>query len=104
MFDIGWLELTFTVVILLLVIGPDELPGVLRSFGRAVARVKDLARDFQDGLDDIAHMDEVKEAQRKLKDLGHFDFDEDSNYVRQPEKSQEKKGSNLKSEEGRDDD
>ena len=34
MFDIGWSELLVIAIVAIVVVGPKELPRVLRSFGR----------------------------------------------------------------------
>jgi Tat protein translocase TatB subunit len=66
MLDIGWSEFLIIGLVALVVIGPRELPGALRTAGRYVARARSLARDFRDGLDDIARENDLSD----LKDIG----------------------------------
>ena len=40
MFDIAWSELLLIAVIALIFIGPKELPQVLHTFGRMVAKLR----------------------------------------------------------------
>lgn len=47
MFDIGWSELALIAVVALVAIGPKELPGVLRTVGQWVAKVRRMAAEFQ---------------------------------------------------------
>jgi sec-independent protein translocase protein TatB len=47
MFDIGWSELLIIGIVALIVIGPKELPGVLRMAGQWIAKVRRMAADFQ---------------------------------------------------------
>ncbi|MFN3853434.1 MAG: Sec-independent protein translocase protein TatB [Phreatobacter sp.] len=47
MFDLSWGEIALIGIIALLVIGPKELPGVLRGLGQAVAKLRAMASDFQ---------------------------------------------------------
>jgi sec-independent protein translocase protein TatB len=47
MFEIGWEKILVVGVIALLVIGPKELPGVLRSVGQWVGKVRRMAAEFQ---------------------------------------------------------
>ena len=47
MFDIGWGELVVIGAVALVVIGPKELPGVLRTVGGAVGKIRRMAAEFQ---------------------------------------------------------
>jgi sec-independent protein translocase protein TatB len=47
MFDIGWSELLVIGIVALVVIGPKELPGVVRTLGQTVAKLRRMAADFQ---------------------------------------------------------
>ncbi len=66
MFDIGWTEMVVLGVIALLVLGPKELPGMLKTIGRFVGRFRDVANDFRRQMDDIS--DEI-DARAQLKKL-----------------------------------
>ena len=48
MFDISWGELLIIGMVALVVIGPKELPGVLRTVGQWMAKVRRMAAEFQD--------------------------------------------------------
>jgi sec-independent protein translocase protein TatB len=64
MFDIGGWEFMVIVVLAIIIIGPKDLPGAIRSVTQWVRKARALARDFQSGLDDIANeveLDKVKE-------------------------------------------
>jgi sec-independent protein translocase protein TatB len=43
MFDIGWSELMVVGVVALIVIGPRDLPGVLRTIGSTVSKLRRMA-------------------------------------------------------------
>ena len=65
MFDIGGLELLVVAVLLIVVVGPKELPGMLRVFGRTVAKVRGMAAEFRGQFDEAlreAELDEVRKA------------------------------------------
>jgi len=47
MFDISWGKLVIIGVVALLVIGPKELPAVLRQLGQMMAKVRRMAAEFQ---------------------------------------------------------
>ncbi len=59
MLDIGSWEFLLVILLGIVVIGPKELPGVIRSVGHWVRRAKSLAREFQGGLEEIARETEI---------------------------------------------
>ncbi|MFL5001870.1 MAG: Sec-independent protein translocase protein TatB, partial [Xanthobacteraceae bacterium] len=52
MFDIGWSELLVIGVVALIAIGPKELPGVLRTLGQWMTKVRRMANEFQNQFQD----------------------------------------------------
>ena len=64
MFDIGWPELALVVLLAIFVIGPKELPLVLRTLGRWAGKARAFARDFRSSLDEIAKESELDEFRR----------------------------------------
>ncbi len=67
MLDIGSWEFLLIIMLGIVVIGPKELPGVIRSVGLWVRRAKDLAREFQGGLEDIARETEIDKFKNDLE-------------------------------------
>lgn len=68
MFDVGWSELVVIGVVALVVIGPKELPGVIRNVGRAVAKLRTMAGDFRNQFDDAMREAELSEVQKTFTD------------------------------------
>ena len=58
MIDIAWSEFLFIALIALILIGPKELPTVLRYIGRWVGKARVFAKEFTSQLDLEAHMEE----------------------------------------------
>lgn len=87
MFDIGMFELFVIVVVAIIVVGPRELPGMLRTVGRMVSKARGMAREFQHQFEqaaDEAGVNEIKEDLEKASDYGEFmDFDEVIDPVRE---------------------
>jgi len=54
MFDIGWTEMVIVATGIIVVVGPKELPIVLRTIGRAVSRARAMAGEFRDSIDEMA--------------------------------------------------
>ncbi|MEC9183812.1 MAG: Sec-independent protein translocase protein TatB [Pseudomonadota bacterium] len=75
MFDIGWQELFLIGLITILVVGPREIPRVLRTVVAAVRKVRGLANDFQRGIDELARETELDEIRRDLEKGATLDLE-----------------------------
>jgi sec-independent protein translocase protein TatB len=64
MFDVSWGEFFVVGVVALLVIGPRELPGVLRNLGRGVSKLKQMAGEFRGQFDDAMREAELHEVKK----------------------------------------
>ena len=66
MFDIGigFSELMLLAVIVIIVVGPEELPSLLRTVGRYIGQVKRIASDFRAQVDEAIKdpMEEIQES------------------------------------------
>lgn len=60
MFDLAWSEMILIAVVALIVIGPKELPELLRQMGRWTAKARSYAREFQNHFDELVREAEVK--------------------------------------------
>lgn len=75
MFDIGWQELFIVAVITILVVGPKELPRVLKTVVAGVRKVRGLANDFQRGIDELARETELDDIRKDLEKAADIDLD-----------------------------
>ena len=69
MLDIGWSELMVIGIVALVVIGPKELPGVLRSVGAMISKLRRMAGEFQGTFQEALREAELSDLK---KDLGGF--------------------------------
>jgi len=72
MFDIGGLELLVLGVVAIIVVGPKDLPGLLRRIGKMVAKARNMAGEFKSHFDDIADQEEfkgIREGIESVKDM-----------------------------------
>jgi sec-independent protein translocase protein TatB len=63
MLDIGWSELLVIAIILIVVVGPKDLPPMLRAFGKMTANLRKMAGEFRTQFDEAlreADLDDVK--------------------------------------------
>ncbi len=77
MFDIDSGKLLIIGVVALVVIGPKELPGVLRQVGSAVSRLRRMASEFQGQFMDAMRESELEELRKSVETvadpIGHID-------------------------------
>lgn len=73
MLDIGWSEMAVIGLLALLVIGPKDLPGVMRTVGKYVRKARGLAREFQGHFDDMAREADLEDAKKAVNAARNFD-------------------------------
>ncbi len=78
MLDLGWSELLLVAIAALIVVGPKDLPRMLRTLGQYAAKAKGVAREFQRSMDEAARQADIDELHQVKKDL-----DSDVKEVRQ---------------------
>src|ERR687897_768248 len=72
MFDIGWTEMLVIAIVMIVVVGPKDLPKMLRTFGKTTAKLRSMAGDFQKQFNEAlkeAELDEVKKSVDSLRGL-----------------------------------
>jgi len=78
MFDIGFWEITVIAVVALLVVGPNELPSLLRNVGAMINKVRRFIREAKADLDqELKKVDELKRLVTKEAEIAelHKDID-----------------------------
>jgi sec-independent protein translocase protein TatB len=70
MFDISWSEFLLIGVVALIVIGPKELPGVLRTLGQYTRKVRGMAADFQNQFQEAMREAEMADLKKQVDELG----------------------------------
>ena len=77
MFDIGWQELFIVAVLAILVVGPRDLPRTLRTVMGYIRKAKGMAREFQNGIDEVAREVELDDIRKEANKIGQMDFEEE---------------------------
>ena len=67
MFDIGFWELLVIAVLALLVLGPERLPGAIRSTARTIRSIKSMAGNVKSELDEQLRIHELHENLKKAE-------------------------------------
>lgn len=66
MFDIGWFELFIIVVVAVVVVGPKDLPKMMRTIGRWTGRARAMADQFRRSFNDMARQSELEEMRAEM--------------------------------------
>ena len=72
-FGVGYTEMFVIAVVAIIVIGPKDLPRVLRALGQTVAKMRGMAREFQGHLDSAmkdAGLEDVKKEIQATQGIG----------------------------------
>ena len=73
LFDLGWSELLVIAVVLVVVVGPKDLPGMLRTFGRVSKQLRSMAGDFRRQFDDALKEAELDDVRKGIDDVRALD-------------------------------
>jgi len=75
MFSFGWGEIFLVVIIVVIVIGPKELPNFLRQIGKFSNSLKKISREFKSSLNEIADQTDLKEVKKTVKNINNLKDD-----------------------------
>ncbi len=72
MFDIGWTEMLVIAIVMIVVVGPKDLPRMLRTFGKTTAKLRSMAGDFQKQFNEALKEAELEDVKKSVDDLRSF--------------------------------
>ena len=67
MFDLSLSESLVILLVLVLVVGPEDIPGVVKKISGFIKKIKSYARDFHDAVDEIVEETGAKDIQKEVK-------------------------------------
>ena len=65
--QIGWSELLVIVVLAVLIIGPKDLPAVLKKISSSIKKIKSYVSNIQDDIENSVNLDEEIDKDKKNK-------------------------------------
>ena len=77
MLDIGFPEFLLISFVLLIVVGPKDLPKVLRSITSFLRKIKSMASQFHSGIDDLANEAEISDLRKEVNEIDKNSLIED---------------------------
>ena len=72
MFEVGWSEMLVIAIVMIVVVGPKDLPNMLRTMGRMTTKLRGMAGDFQRQFNEAlkeAELEDVKKSVDSLRSL-----------------------------------
>jgi sec-independent protein translocase protein TatB len=72
--EAGATELIFLAAVALIVVGPKDLPVLLRKVGQFTAKMRALAAEFRSSFDELARQSELDELRREVDALRRGDY------------------------------
>lgn len=69
MFDLGWQEFILIAIVTVIVVGPKDLPRVIRSISQWVRKARSMAREFQSSLEEVAREAELEDVRREMQSI-----------------------------------
>jgi len=73
MFGIDGPELLVIIIVLIVVVGPKDLPKMMRAFGKAMARMRATAQEFRDHFDEAMREADMEDMADTFRDVGKLD-------------------------------
>ncbi|MDA5193321.1 Sec-independent protein translocase protein TatB [Govanella unica] len=73
MFDVGWSELLVIGVVAVVVVGPKDLPKVLRASAQMLRKARSLADELKAGVNDLIEEAEIDEVKKSIHHVSNFD-------------------------------
>src|SRR5947207_12736129 len=71
MVDLSWSHILIVLIVALVVVGPKDLPRLMRMTGRWIAKARGMADQFRKSFDDMARQSELDELRAELESLRH---------------------------------
>ena len=69
MFTFGWGEIFLVLIIVIVVIGPKDLPKFIKQIGLLSKNIKKISSDFKSSINEIAEETEIKEIAKSVKEV-----------------------------------
>ena len=69
MFTFGWGEIFLIIIIVVVVIGPKDLPKFIKQIGLLAKNIKKISSDFKSSINDLAEETEIKDIAKSVKEV-----------------------------------
>ena len=68
MFSLGWMEISIILIITIIIVGPKEIPTVIKFVKSITSNLRKISREFSSTVDEITNIQEVKDIKKEILD------------------------------------
>ena len=68
MFSLGWMEISIILIITVIVVGPKEIPTVVKFVKNLTSGIGKLSKEFKSTINEISHLEEIKDIKKEILD------------------------------------
>ena len=68
MFSLGWMEISIILIITVVLVGPKEIPTVIKAIKSLTSGIRKMSREFSSTVDELTHLDEIKDIKKEILD------------------------------------
>ncbi len=69
MLDLGWQEFLLIAIMTVIVVGPKDLPRVIRTISQWIRKARSLASEFQGSLEEVAREAELDDVRKQVQSV-----------------------------------
>jgi len=69
MFSFGWGEILLILLVVIIVVGPKDIPKFLRQIGNLSKSIKKISREFKSSLNQIAEETDLKDVKNSITEV-----------------------------------
>lgn len=69
--DLSWSHIFLVLIVALVVVGPKDLPKMMRMMGRWTAKAREMANQLRRSFDEMARQSELDELRAEIESLRH---------------------------------
>ena len=68
MFSLGWMEMSIILIICVILVGPKELPAVIKTIKSVILNLKGLSKEFTKTVEEVTEFSEIKDIKKQILD------------------------------------
>ena len=72
MLSFGWSEIALVVIVVIIVVGPNEIPNLLKQLGIFSKSLKKASRQFKNSLNELAEEGDLNEIKDSIKNISEI--------------------------------
>ena len=69
MFSFGWGEILLILLVVIIVVGPNDIPKFLRQIGNLSKSIKKISHEFKSSLNQIAEETDLKDVKNSITEV-----------------------------------